>query len=184
MKNSFQPKSKSFKNTFCVFQEVLPEEIDGLELQYDSKSKSKYFYTQKGMFRLSNHWGRLANSKWRLVPLEPETTSKFKIGFASWESFHPDNADEKLYFLEVDYQKKMVHYQHKNNLKSDKKPIIRTSFETAKKIKQIRNLFELTSWAKYFNFQDIDELRKQIIDQLIYTNLTLDEIKKAIYGTK
>ena len=180
MKKIFRPSPNSFKNTFCVFQEVLPDRVDGLKVQYDSKSGSKYFYTEEGMYRLSNHWGRLANSKWRLEPMEPETDSKFKIGFATWNEFYPDNAEEELYYLEANYAKKTVNYQHKNNPNYDHKAILRTSFETTKKIKQIRNLLALTSWAKYFEYDDLDDLRKEIIEQLIYTNKTLDEIKREL----
>lgn len=185
MEKSFRPSPKSFKNTFCVFQEVLPEKIQDLKVQYDSKSGSQYFYTKEGMFRLSNHWGRLANSKWRLEPMEQDgaetsNDSKFKIGYASWDSFYPDNSEEELYYLEADYIKKTVNYQHKNNPNYDSKPILRTSFETTKKIKQIRNLLTLTSWAKYFEYDDIEQLRKIIIEQLIDTNKTLDEIKRAL----
>lgn len=180
MNKVFRPNPKSFKNTFCVFQEVLPEKVKGMPIQYDSKSGSKYFYTEEGMYRLSNHWGRLANSKWRLEPMEPETTSKTKLGFASWNEFYPDNAEEELYYLEANYIKKTVNYQHKNNPNYDQKAILRTSFETTKKIKQIRNLFALTSWAKYFEHNDLDELRKEIIEQLIFTNKTLDEIKREL----
>lgn len=180
MEKIFRPSPNSFKNTFCVFQEVLLEATEGLKVQYDSKSGSKYFYTKEGMYRLSNHWGRLANSKWRLEPLEPETESKFKLGFASWNEFYPDNADEELYYLEANYKKQTVNYQHKNNPNYDKKAVLRTSFETTKKIKQIRNLLNLTSWAKYFDYDDLDVLRQQIIHELIFTNKTLEEIKREI----
>ena len=180
MEQLFRPSPNSFKNTFCVFQEVLSDKIENLKVQYDSKSGSKYFYTEEGMYRLSNHWGRLANSKWRLEPMEQETDSKFKIGFAAWNEFYPDNAEEELYYLEANYTKKTVNYQHKNNPNYDGKAVLRTSFETTKKIKQIRNLFALTSWAKYFEYDDLDVLRKEIIEQLIYTNKTLDEIKREL----
>jgi hypothetical protein len=130
------------------------------------------------MYRLSNHWGRLANSKWRLEPLEPDTISKIKLGYSSWDCFYPDNALEELYYLEANYQKKIVNYQHRNNPKYDEKAILRTSFETTKRIKQVRNLFNLTSWAKYFDYDDIDLLREKIINQLIFTTNTLEEIKK------
>jgi hypothetical protein len=178
MEKIFRPSPKSFKNTFCVFHEVLPDRIAGMPVQYDSQSGSKYFYTKEGMYRLSNHWGRLANSKWRLEAMEPATDSKFKIGFAAWNEFYPDNAEEELYYLEANYDKRTVNYQHRNNPNFDSKAILRTSFDTAKRIKQIRNLFELTSWAKYFDYEDIDELRKGIIDELIFTNKTLEEIKR------
>ena len=180
MEQLFRPSPNSFKNTFCVFQEVLPDQIENLKVQYDSKSGSKYFYTKDGMYRWSNHWGRLANSKWRLEPMEPETASKFKIGYAAWNEFYPDNAEEELYYLEANYNKKTVNYQHKNNPNYNHKAILRTSFETTKKIKQIRNLLTLTSWAKYFEYDDLDELRKIIIEQLIYTNKSLEEIKRTL----
>jgi len=180
MEKMFRPSPKSFKNTFCVFQEVLSDKINDLKVQYDSKSGSQYFYTKEGMFRLSNHWGRLANSKWRLEPLYPESESKFKTGFASWDSFYPDNSEEELYYIEANFIQKTVNYQHKNNPNYDTKAILRTSFETTKKIKQIRNLFQLTSWAKYFEYEDIEDFRKLIIEQLIYSNKTLEEIKRTI----
>lgn len=180
MEKNFRPNPHAFKNTFCVFQEVLVDRIENLKIQYDSKSGSRYYYTEKGMYRMSNHWGRLANSKWRLEPLEPQTTSKFKLGFAAWDSFYPDNSEDELYYLEVNYVACTVNYQHKNNPNYDYKAILRTTFETRKKIKQIRNLLTLTSWAKYYDYVAIDDLRKTIIEQLIYTNKTLEEIKREL----
>jgi hypothetical protein len=180
MEKIFRPNPNSFKNTFCVFQEVPLCSLKGLVVQYESKSGSSYYYSKFGMYRLSNHWGRLANSKWRLEPLEPESESKIKLGFAPWDNFYPDNALDELYYLEADYIKNTVNYQHKNNPNYDNKAILRTSFETTKKIKQIRNLFALTSWAKYFEYDDLDVLRKKIIEELIFTNKTLEEIKREI----
>jgi hypothetical protein len=181
MEKIFRPNPNSFKNTFCVFHEVSIDSILGLKIQFDSKSGSKYYYTIQGMYRLSNHWGRLANSKWRLEPLESATDSKIKLGFASWDTFYPDNALEELYYLEADYKKKIVNYQHKNNPNYDNKAVLRTSFETTKRIKQARNLFNLTSWAKYFDYEDLDVLRQKIIDQLIFTNKPLEDIKKDFF---
>lgn len=180
MEKIFRPSPNSFKNTFCVFQEMPLDTIDGLELQYDSKAGSKYYYTKIGMYRLSNHWGRLANSKWRLVPLEPETAAKIKLGFAHWSTFYPDNALEELYYLEANYNNKTVQYQHKLNPNYDNRAVLRTSFETTKRIKQVRNLFNLTSWAKYFEYDDLDVLRKKIIDELILSNKSLEAIKREL----
>ncbi|TDE03052.1 hypothetical protein [Flavobacterium sandaracinum] len=181
MENFFRPNPNSFKNTFCVFSEIPVDTVNGMKIQYDSKSGSKYYYTNLGMYRLSNHWGRLANSKWRLEPLEPPTLSKIKLGFASWDHFYPDNAVEELYYLEVNFSNKTVNYQHKNNPVYDKKAILRTSFETSKRIKQVRNLLTLTSWARYFDCDDIDLLRQQIINELLFTTKTLEEIKKEFH---
>lgn len=180
MEKKYNVKPNSFKNTFCVFKEVNPDELEGKEYSYVSKSGSSYYFTKTGMYRYSNHWGRLANSKWRLEPMVPETASKFKIGFAFWTEFYPDNAVDELYYIEADYKNNTVNYQHRKNPEYDKKAILRTSLDTAKRIKQIRNLQQLTAWARYFDNDDIDDLRQKIINQLIYTNKTLDEIKREI----
>ena len=178
MEKIFRPNPNSFKNTFCVFHETSLDSINGLELQYNSKSGSKYYYTELGMYRLSNHWGRLANSKWRLESMRPETTSKFKLGFALWQNFYPDNAVEQLYYVEVNLENNTANYQHKNNPYYDEKAILRTTFETTKRIKQVRNIIHLTSWAKYFEHDDIYYLREKITTELIYSNKTLEQIKK------
>ncbi|MBF4494505.1 hypothetical protein IRZ83_18455 [Flavobacterium sp. JLP] len=184
MQKNFKPHPNSFKNTFCVFHEVLANEIEGLKKQFESKAGSTYYYTEAGMYRVSNHWGRLANSKWRLIArdVDPEASgeSKTKIGFAAWNEFYADNAEEKLYYIEADFEKNTVTYQHKKNPNYDSKAILRTSFETTKRIKQIRNLQQLTSWAKHFDYDDIADLRKKIITELIFTEKTLEEIKRQI----
>lgn len=183
MKKQFKPSPNSFKNTFCVFEECPIEAVADLSIQFESKSGSTYYYTSEGMFRLSTHWGRLANSKWRLTPMEPETKSKLKLGFAKWTCFYPDSATEKCYYLEADFINKKVNYQHRLNPKYDAKAILRTSFETRKKIKQIRNLFELTSWAAHFEYEDLDQLRIKIINEIIYTEKSLDQIKREILNS-
>ena len=177
MEKNFKPSPNSFKNTFCVFKEVDIERTKNLKLQFKSKAGSSYYYTTEGMYRVSNHWGRLANSKWRLAPAEMESGSKTKVGFATWDDFYPDSPDETWYYIQADYQNNTANYQHRNNPEYDKKAILRTSFDTTKRLKQIRNLQQLTSWAKYFDYDDIDDLRKKIIEKLIYTNLPLDVIK-------
>lgn len=122
----------------------------------------------------------IGQQQWSLEPLEPETDSKIKLGFAPWINFYPDNALDELYYLEANYLKKTVNFQHKKNPNYDNKAILRTSFETKKRIKQVRNLFNLTSSAKYFDYDDLDFLRKKIIDELIFTNKSLEEIKKEL----
>lgn len=180
MEKNFKPSPNSFKNTFCVFKEVDLKLTQNLKLQFKSKAGSSYYYSTEGMYRVSNHWGRLANSKWRLTPSEIDSGSKTKVGFAAWNEFYPDSPDETWYYIQADYQNNTANYQHRNNPDYDKKAILRTSFDTTKRLKQIRNLQQLTSWAKYFDYDDIDELRKIIIEKLIYTNDPLDGIKNEL----
>jgi hypothetical protein len=180
LQNKFKPNSKSFKNTFCVFTEVDAALIKDLVPNYKSEAGSQYFYTEEGMYRLSNHWGRLANSKWRLIAMEEESMNKFKLGFATWDSFYPDNNFEKLYYLEANFTEKTVMYQHKNNPNFDNKAVLRNSLETIKRIKQARNILTLTNWANYFTNKNIEELRIKIVTELIFTDKTLEVIKRTI----
>ncbi|WP_136667948.1 hypothetical protein [Flavobacterium sp. H122] len=166
----------SLKKTFCVFEEVGTELIQNLAPDFISDSGSKYYYTQKGMYRFSNHWGRLANSKWRLTD-KGISAEKDKIGFAEWDNFYPDNEFEKLYYIEWDRGLNDVLYQHRNNPDYDSRAVLRTSKETQKRLKNARNILQLSNWARYFE-TDITILREMIIQDLIYTDLSLDEIKR------
>ncbi|MGH2664725.1 hypothetical protein [Flavobacterium sp.] len=179
MSKAFKPHPKSFKNTFCVFREVDLSEIENKKPDFTSDSNSHYFYTELGMYRLANHWGRLANSKWRLVS-EMDSGSKVKLGYANWTEFYPDNDIEKLYYLEADFVNNTIQYQHKNNPEYDKKAILFDTSETRKRLKQARNILTLTNWVNYFESEDINQLRKIIVNELIYSRKTLEEIKRNI----
>lgn len=178
MEKKYQPSANSLKHTFCVFTEVSLSSLEGLVLQFESKAGSRYYYTKMGMYRLSNHWGRLANSKWRLLPTSADGVSKYKVGFAAWDTFYPDNNKDNLYYLVVDYENSTISYEHKNNPKYDGKAVLRTSLETTKRIKQARNILELESWKKHFETEDIEVVKINIVDALIHTNKTLDLIKR------
>jgi hypothetical protein len=174
-------KTNFHNHTFCIFKEMPLESIKDLKLNYKSKSGSSYYFVAEGVYRLSNHWGRAANCKWRLDKNSTSnglSSNRTKLGFAAWNAFYPDNDLEKLYFLEVDYDHQIVHFYHKQseNYTSDK--VLRTTNDTTKLIKQIRNLLEETAWAKYLSTENIVDLRKQIINQLIHTNQTFQEIRR------
>ena len=112
MVKQFRPSPNAFKNTFCIFKELPLAAIEGLSVQYESKAGSSYYYTKEGMYRLSNHWGRLANSKWRLEPMEIESPTKNKLGFALWTSFHPDNPTDKFYYPQPNRDKQTPNHHH------------------------------------------------------------------------
>jgi hypothetical protein len=172
-------KTNFHKHTFCVFNEVTASEIENLKVNYTSKSGSYYLFTEEGVFRKSNHWGRAANCKWRLSTAY-ENPSRTKIGFAKWNCFYPINEIEKLYYIDVNFEEKKVQYNHKNT--SDEPNLfLRNATETAKRVKEIRHLFlndkKLHYWETNLTF---NELFKLVIRHLIDTNLNLLEIKKAI----
>lgn len=173
-------KTNFHKHTFCIFQEVAFDAIKELKLHYKSKSGSSYYFVENGVFRLSDHWSRVANCRWRINNInnnvKNNVNDRVKLGFAKWTDFYPDNDFEKLYFIVFDGIDE-VNYFHKNH-ENFTNQILRTSPETTKVIKQIRTLLEETAWTKYLNEENIEVLRKEIIEQLITTNQTFQEIRR------
>ena len=164
----------TMRNSFCIWTEVDLQEIQEQNPQYISQSGSQYFYLHDGVYRLSDHWGRAANSKWRLTPMNNEFR-KVRLGFANFTDFHKDNLHEKLYFIEVDFKNQLVFFNHKNNKKPNCMAILRTATETTKSIRKIRKLIENQSWTRHFVD---DKILEKVILEIINTDRPVLEIKK------
>jgi hypothetical protein len=178
-------KTNFHKYTFCIFNEVNSDVIKDLKLNFKSKSGSSYYFVENGVYRLSNHWGRAANCKWRLINSNDNSNfndnkknERTKLGFANWKDFYSDNDSEKLYFTEVNHEKQSVNFYHKQSESYSSNKVLRTSNETTKLIKQIRNLLDETAWIKHLKSDNVEELRKQIIDRLINSNQSFQEIRR------
>ncbi|NHN24897.1 hypothetical protein FIA58_004330 [Flavobacterium jejuense] len=181
-------KHNFHKHTFCEFQEVNASDIENLKLNFKSKSGSSYYFTEKGLYRLSNHWGRAANCRWRLKPISSSKTnnSDAKIGYANWTDFYPNNDKEKLFYVEVNWITNEVIFQHKNNPNFQEHFMVRDALATAKRIQIIREVLLETNWSKYLTFTDLEVLRKEIVTLLLTTDETFIKIKQNFNqnGTK
>ncbi len=180
------------KHTFCIFSEVMDKDIESLQANYKSKSGSSYYFTEEGLYRVSNHWGRAANCRWKL-----ETSSiiisniglvdknlkqvQIKIGYAQWTDFYPNNDHENLFYIAVDFQAKKVDFHHKLNPFFDGKSICRNASETAKRIKICKEVLLHEEWSKHLNFNSLEDLRTEIINALIYTNNSFVAIKRNYF---
>jgi len=142
---------------------------------YKSKSDSMYHYTPEGVYRYSDHWGRVANCRWKLLVNDNYKSQISHLGFAKWSDFHVINDTEKLFYLQVDLDLKKVNFQHRDVIDSSEKYLF-TAQEAQKRQKQIRLLLKEERWAKYYD-QNIDDLREGIISELISTNKSLKELK-------
>ena len=166
-------KTNFFKHTFCEFKKVNQDFFDDNKAHFKSKSGSKYSYTKDGVYRYSNHWGRVANCRWRLVSNEKIKSQNYYLGFAKWTDFFALNETEKQFYISVDFKTNEVNFHHKGT----KENTFLFFAETAqKRVNQIRKLFSDDKWAKYFD-DDIDDLRKKIITTLINSNNSFQEIK-------
>ena len=163
-----------FKHTFCEFQQVdtfeFPENTN-----YKSKSESEYFYTDEGIYRKSNHWGRVANCRWKLIANENYKNQQVVIGYAKWVEFYPINSTQKIFIIEVDFENKTAKLQPK---KENATNYLHSFSEAQQKIKQIKHLFNDDKWAKYFD-AEIESLRFKIIHEFINSHKTLQTIKRA-----
>lgn len=172
------------KHTFCEFTEVDAAAIPNIEWHYKSKSGSGYCFTEEGVYRISNHWGRAANCRWRLISNASSNSkinnSQNRIGYAKWTDFYPNNETENFFYIEVNFETKEATFQHKNNPNYDGKSVLRNASETAKIIRQIKEILESDAWAKYLDFDDLEELRKTIILKLIQTSASFAEIKRSL----
>lgn len=180
MSDKIYNRTNFHKHTFCIFKEVQFDALAGLKPNYTSKSGSNYYFTTEGVYRVSNHWGRAANCKWRLQALENFPSDRTRAGYANWTEFHPDNDLQKLYLIEVDFNNNTVNYNHIGNTIGSES-MLRTASETTKRIKQIRLLFKSDDWAKHLDYDDFEVTRQQIVQQLISTEKSLQEIKKALF---
>lgn len=169
-------KHNFFRYTYCEFK---MQDIDFFKekvAHFQSKSGSYYFYTDKGVFRYSNHWGRVANCRWKLIANENYKNQQYHLGFAKWTDFFHLNDNDKLFYILVDFELKKVNFQHiGNSNKNDQ--ILFTALEAQKRVKLIRKLFSEDKWARYYN-TELDILRKEIITDYISTSKSLTAIKQ------
>ncbi|MBC8757100.1 hypothetical protein H2O64_20675 [Kordia sp. YSTF-M3] len=174
-------KQNFFKNTYCIFKTVAIEIIKDKKPNYTSRSGSQYFYTEEGVYRISSHWGRAATCKWRLQTEEENTNFRntTKVGFAKWSSFYRDNEVEKLYFIKKSEFTNKYEYFHKNEPTYTSDYVVRTADETRKVLRQLKAITTETKWAKYIPHDDLDDLRNFLINGLITSNKTLQELKRA-----
>lgn len=168
-----------FKHTFCEFKLVenfeFPENTN-----YKSKSESIYFYTEEGVYRKSNHWGRVANCRWRIIANEDYKNQQVIIGFAKWQDFYPINSIEKIFFIDVNFEEKKATIQSNGENSLD---YLFSFSEAQKRIKQITHLFKDDKWASYYD-EEIDSLRYKVISSFIKSDKTLQEIKSKLKQPK
>lgn len=172
-------KQNFFKNTYCVFKMVHAQVLKDKEPQYISRSGSKYFYTDEGVYRSSSHWGKAASCKWRLQTVATDFRNGAKVGFAEWTSFYKDNEIERLYFIKKSEYTHKYEYFHKEEPSYESTYIVRTAGDTRKVLRQLKSITTETKWAKYILHDDLEELRAFLVNGLITSNKTLQELKRS-----
>ncbi|MDR0228709.1 MAG: hypothetical protein LBI72_06550 [Flavobacteriaceae bacterium] len=167
-----------FKHTYCEWEEVPMTLIEGRKPDYKSKTGSAYYFDEEGVIRYSNHWGRAANCRWKLIS-ETKKNNVYCLAYARWDSFFPNNEDQALFAIIVE-DDGSIGFKHKGVL-GQTNAIYRTAKETSSRIKKIKELQTTTAWFKYVEGIELDEARTQLIQGLIETNLSVAELKKQFF---
>ena len=170
------------KHTFCIWNEVPFTEIDNLKKNYKSQSGSEYIFTPEGLYRISNHWGRVANCHWRLIPLVEFKSQHNIVAFANWLDFYSNDDTSKLFFITVDFEAKEVTFYHKQSADDQNNIAFRNAKDTAKTIRTIKEVLTEIDWAKHLKYEDIEALRKEIVSELVNSEKSFLEVKKAYLG--
>lgn len=165
-------------HTFCIWKEVPFSEIKDFKINYTSQSGSQYIFTKEGLYRISNHWGRVANCHWRLIPITQFKNQNITVAFAKWTDFYSNNDAARLFFIQVNSATQEVNFYHKETSESTENLVFRNAKETAKTIKTIKQVLTEITWAKYLNYSDLDILRKEVVNELVNTNKSFLEIKR------
>jgi hypothetical protein len=71
---------------YCSTYTVLQRGWENTYLVQEVVESSRYWYTKKGVYRLSSHWGQCASCSWLLNNEEISEEENF-MGFCSWNNF-------------------------------------------------------------------------------------------------
>ena len=171
-------KTNFHSHTFCIWKEVPFSVIQDLKINYTSQSGSQYIFTEDGLYRISNHWGRVANCHWRLIPITEFKNQNVTVAFTKWNDFYSNDDTSKLFFIKVDTVSQEVNFFHKQSIDNNEKALLRNAKETAKIIRTIKEVLTQEDWAKYLQYDDIEALRSEVVNELTNTNKSFLEIKK------
>lgn len=172
-------RSNFHKHTFCIWQEVPFADVKDMKISYTSDSGSRYIFTAEGLYRISDHWGRVANCHWRLVPMAEFKNQHVTVAFAYWKDFYSNDDASRLFFIKMNWETQEVNFYHKFSAEPEEKAVLRNAKETAKTIRTIKEVLSETNWAKYLEYEDLEVLRKRIVNELIHTDQSFLEIKKG-----
>lgn len=167
-----------FKHTYCEFNMVSEDLFLENKEHFKSKSGSLYYYTKEGVYRYSNHWGRVANCRWRISGIEDYKNQNYYVGYAKWLDFHPLNNFEKAFYIEADTENGKAKIYRINKSTSTNK-FLMTLALAQKRSKQIKMLFKDYKWALHYN-DNVDVVRNKLINKLVNSDKPLQELKQSL----
>jgi hypothetical protein len=89
-------KDTFYKDTYALWRHNKNCKDVGLgKPDFTSEHQSKYYYTKKGVYRLSSHWGKVGSCFWKVKgDKDIATTYNPRLLFCSWDNFTEINLCE------------------------------------------------------------------------------------------
>ena len=171
-------KLNFFKHTFCEFEMCEIDFFAEMKAHFQSRSGSYYFYTEEGVYRYSDHWGRVANCRWKIKGISDYKNQNYYVGYAKWSDFYPLNTSDKSYFIKVDFATRQAKVQRAINDETSRKFLF-TADMAFKRLKEIQAAFKDTRWLTYIT-DDVATLEKVFITKLQNSVEPLPKIKQVI----
>ena len=141
---------------------------DKYDWHQSPKSSSEYLIDKKtgDIFRLADHWGRVASCNWRIVPnceIDNENSNIFDIGKANIKDF--SRKDSGFYF-NPKFRDAMVATAHAilpnmKKLVSDNKKFYLTDKANKRVESFVDNIFEQLQHSANLSVKEIDKLKKK-----------------------
>lgn len=168
-------RTNFFKHTYCEFEYQSEAILNEQDIHFTSKSGSSYVYTEKGVYRYSNHWGRVANCRWKLNGVGVYENQKYYVGYANWDDFYSLTSNEKAFYLSVDIAEEVISIG-KCTKETDEEVHLLNLAAVFRKQKEIVAVLNNTKWMQYYD-EDVEELQKKVIHELVNSDKTLQQIK-------
>ena len=165
------------RKTFCEFTYVSPDRIPLKEPDHVSSSGSRYFFSEEGVLRISNHWGRAAACRWRLKGFDGKIAKHVPAGFAQWSTFYPYDPQQHWFYIRKDFDEighRLDAYYTTDAICFDEK-------EAVKRLKWLQNHAHRDDLEAYFD-RVIDEKTSHDIRNALRTSrLPIHQILKNFF---
>ena len=172
-------RNNFYKNTFCIFKEINFGEFRKEDFKYHSKSGSLYHFTDEGVFRWSNHWGRVGNCRWKLETIDEKRIGRKSLGFAFWNDFFENDDSKSLFYIEKN-EKGEYYSAHKDSQNIEPNWALFNAREAKKRLQIIVMVQEDLLWNKHLNLDNSTENQQRAIDLLRTTRKSWLEIKRVL----
>ena len=168
-------KFNFFKQTYCEFEKHDIAFLEDMSTHFKSKSGSSYHYTVNGVYRYSNHWGRVANCRWNIRGIAKYKSQNFYVGYANWSDFYSLNNFDDVFYIEVDDA--LENACIKRAGAADTGEACTMTFVAAhQRLKQVQRIIKEHKWAAHYD-EPLDKLRKQLVTLLITSKTPLQTLK-------